>query len=122
MPTAIKQLSTQPAAITQLNLTAAIRTAMANAGFGAMPFDEYTDGSGNNVLIYQLVLDSTKTFGTIYLHVQITTALAVSERLSLDWNSSTNSSSTNTPTRRASLLPVIPKSFLRRSLILNSAW
>jgi hypothetical protein len=72
---------------TQTNFTDAIKTAMNNAGFGAV-FDEYTSGT-DRYLIYQLVFDANKIYGTVYLVIRVTGALAVTQRLYTNWNKTT---------------------------------
>lgn len=72
---------------TQLQFAEAIKTAMSNAGFGAV-FDEYSPGT-DRILIYQLTFDPGKLYGTVYLQIKITTALAITQRLYTNWNKTT---------------------------------
>lgn len=90
MVAATRTTSTLAPTVTQASLTTAIRSAFIAAGFGAAPFDEYTDGSSVTHLIYEVVFDAVATRGRMYLDVQVTTALAVSHRLLQDWNAAAN--------------------------------
>lgn len=74
--------------ITQQLLYDAIKQAMINAGYSS-PFDEYTSGT-DKIVVYAIVLDSTKTFGTTYLRVRVTTAFAVGQQLYSTWNATTH--------------------------------
>lgn len=90
MVAAVRTTSTLAPTVTQANLTAAIRAAFIAAGFGAAPFDEYTDGSNATHLIYEVISDAVATRGRFYLDVQTTATLAVSHRLLQDWNTAAN--------------------------------
>jgi len=74
-------------AITQTNLTAAIKDALAAANFPA-PFDEIT-GSTNRV-IYEITLNNSATFGKAYLEIEITSTRQVRQRLHTGWDPSTD--------------------------------
>lgn len=80
-------LSTAQPTITQLNLAEAIKTAMTAAGFGSI-WDEYTGGT-DRFLIYQLIFDTSKVYGTVFLVIKITSALAITQRLYTSWNKTT---------------------------------
>lgn len=73
--------------ITQTSLTDALIVAFTNAGFSA-PFDNYTSAT-DRILVYQLTLDATKTYGSIFLRIRVTTALVVFQQLFATWNTST---------------------------------
>ena len=83
----------------QTTLGNAIITAFTNAGFST-PIQDYLDVSNNRQIIWQVVANSLKTYGTFFIKVQITTALAVTQTLSTGWNTTTkvatNASSANT--------------------------
>lgn len=73
--------------ITQLTLYDGIKAAFTNAGYST-PFDDYTSGT-DRVLVYAVVLDATKTYGTTYLRLRITTGLIIAQQLFATWNTST---------------------------------
>lgn len=75
-------------AITQTNLVAAIKTAMTDAGFNSVPFDEFTSGT-DKILVYDQTFNAA-TFGKVYLWVKITTALAINQQLYTAWNATTH--------------------------------
>lgn len=85
--------------ITQQLLYDAVKQAMTNSGFAAT-FDEYISGT-DRIVVYSIVLDSTKTYGTTYLRIRITTGLVIHQSLYSTWaiashtgiNASTESSS-----------------------------
>ncbi|MCC5629083.1 hypothetical protein LC613_13765 [Nostoc sphaeroides CHAB 2801] len=70
--------------ITQSLLFAAIKAAMTNAGF-ASTYDDYTSGT-DLIVVYELVVDGSKTFGKVYLRIRLTTALVVAQQIFTAWN------------------------------------
>lgn len=77
--------------ITQQNLYDSIKQGFANAGYSA-PFDEFTSGT-DRIVIYAVVVDSTKLAGTAYLRIRVTTALAVNQQIYSGWSTSTRTGS-----------------------------
>lgn len=90
---------------TVVQLADAIKAAMTNAGFSAI-FDEYTSGT-DRFLVYQLVFDTGKTYGTVYLVIKINASFAVTQRLYTSWNKNTrvgDNAGTETTTSGATLV------------------
>lgn len=85
---ATRTTATIAAPHTQESLTAAIRTRMNATGFGN-PFDEF-QADGNEYLIYQVVRDPSKTYGSLFFWVQITPSLEVSQMAFTAWNATTH--------------------------------
>ncbi|BAZ36972.1 hypothetical protein NIES4101_28930 [Calothrix sp. NIES-4101] len=75
------------ATISQTTLVNALLTAFANAGFSS-PFDNYTSGT-DRILVYKVDVDASKTFGSNYLRIRITSALQVLQQIMAGWNTST---------------------------------
>ncbi|MBD2495007.1 hypothetical protein [Nostoc sp. FACHB-280] len=75
------------ATITQTNLVAAIKTAMINAGFSTL-YDDYT--STNRILVYEVVNDTSKTYGKNYFVISISSALVVATQIFSTWNATTH--------------------------------
>lgn len=73
--------------ITQQNLFDGIKAAFVNAGFGTT-FDDYAAGT-DKVVVYAIVLDATKTNGTSYLRIRVTTGLVIGQQILSTWNTST---------------------------------
>lgn len=69
--------------ITQQSLYDGIKAAFANAGF-VSPFDEYTSGT-ERYLVFAIVLDSSKTYGTSYLRIRLLNNLAVVQSIYSTW-------------------------------------
>lgn len=74
--------------ITQQTLYDAVKQAMTNAGYPA-PTQEFTSGT-DRVVVYAIVLDNTKTFGTTYLRVRVTTTFIIGQQLFSTWNTATS--------------------------------
>lgn len=87
MAVAIRTDSFVAPAITQQSLFDGIKAAFVNAGF-ATTFDDYTAGT-DKVVVYQIVLDGTKTNGTSYLRIRVTTAFVIGQQILSTWNTST---------------------------------
>lgn len=69
--------------LTQQTLYDAIKQAFTNAGYPA-PFDEYLSGT-DRVVVYAIILDSTKVYGTSYLRIRITTTLVIGQQIYSTW-------------------------------------
>ncbi|MCC5640547.1 hypothetical protein LC593_32905 [Nostoc sp. CHAB 5844] len=87
MTIAARTNTTLAATITQTNLVAAIKTAMTNAGFSTL-YDDYT--STNRILVYEVVIDASKTYGKNYFVVSISSALVIATQIFSTWNASTH--------------------------------
>lgn len=72
---------------TQQSLFNGIKTAFLNAGFTAT-FDDYTSGT-DKVVVYAIMLDSTKTNGTSYLKIRLTTGFIIGQQILSTWNATT---------------------------------
>jgi hypothetical protein len=86
---AIRTDSTLGTNFTQATLFAAIKAAMLNAGF-SNPIDDYTSGT-DRIAVYAFVTDATKTYGTTYYRVKVTSALGISSTLFATWNVTSHS-------------------------------
>jgi hypothetical protein len=78
--------------ITQQSLNDELKTAFAAAGYGETPYAEFEE-DGNKNLVYAVVNDPTKAFGTVYLHIVIKPNLAVSQRLHSTFDTASNTGS-----------------------------
>jgi hypothetical protein len=76
------------ATITQTTLVNAIKTAFTNAGYSTL-VEGYASGT-DQILVYQFVTDATKIYGTVYLRIRITTALAIFQQLFSTWVAGTH--------------------------------
>jgi hypothetical protein len=76
---AVKQEGDILPTITQEILFEELKAIFLAAGYTTLyaEFDDYSDKH----LVYQIVNDSTKTFGTVYLHIQINEYLEIKQRL-----------------------------------------
>lgn len=74
--------------LTQQNIYDGIKQAFSNAGYAA-PFDEFVTGT-DKVVVYAIVLDNTKTYGTTYLRVRVTTTFIIGQQLFSTWNTATD--------------------------------
>lgn len=88
MAIATRTDSSLAATITQSNFVTALKTAFTNAGFTNL-VDEFTSGT-DKILVYDFVSDNTKTVGTLYLRVRITTALLIAQQLYTTWTVGTH--------------------------------
>ena len=73
---------------TQGSLNTALQTAFYNAGYTTV-VDTFTSGT-DLCTVYKLVQDSTKTYGTTYLRIRVTTGFAIAQQIFSTWNSSTH--------------------------------
>jgi hypothetical protein len=89
-----KQQGTIIPTVTPQSLNDGLKVAFAAAGYGGTPYAEF-DESGSKNLVYQIVNDISKAFGTIYLHVVISNDCAVSQQLHTSFDLQTNTG-TNT--------------------------
>jgi hypothetical protein len=87
----IQQGTLQPP-ITQQSLTDGIKTALIAAGYGGTLYAEFDDGGQKN-LVYQVVNDPAKTYGTVYLHLKISADRSVSQRLHTAFDTGMNTGS-----------------------------
>lgn len=69
--------------ITQANLTTAIKNALAAANFPTL-FDEIVGSP--NILIYEITLNGSATFGKAYLEIEISATRVVRQRLHTNWD------------------------------------
>lgn len=74
--------------ITQDGLISGLKTAFTAAGYGAV-YAEF-DESGIKNIVYQVVNDESKIFGTLYLHIKVTENLEVGQRLHTDFDTELN--------------------------------
>ncbi len=87
MPVATRTDSTLTATITQTSLVNALITAFTNAGYSTA-FDNYTSGT-DRILVYRFDVDSSKTFGSNFLRIRVTTALVINVAIGTAFNTST---------------------------------
>lgn len=73
---------------TQTSLLDGIKAAFTNAGFTAT-FDEYTSGT-DRIVVYAIVLDAAKTYGTSYLRIRLTTGFIIGQQLYSTWTIATH--------------------------------
>lgn len=73
--------------LTQATLFDGIKAAFNNAGANA-PFDDYTSGT-DRIVVYAIALDASKTYGTTYLRIRLTTGFVIGQQLYSTWNTST---------------------------------
>lgn len=78
---------------TQASLIADVKKGMADLGY-ATPYDEIVGTT--QTIVYEVVFDSTKTKGKVYLAYFITSTLAVSSQISDNWNLTTHTTNTST--------------------------
>jgi hypothetical protein len=74
--------------ITQQTFYDAIKARLAVIG-GYTLFSEYS-ASGDKIVVYELLSDSTKLFGKVYYRVRVTTGLQIFQQLYVTWNATTN--------------------------------
>lgn len=73
---------------TQVSLVTLIKNGFTAAGFSA-PIVDTTVGT-DRIIVYQVVNDAAKTYGTAFLRIRITSALGISQTLSTGYNTTTN--------------------------------
>lgn len=73
--------------LTQLSLFNGIKQAFADAGYPT-PFDDYTSGT-DRIVVYAIILDSSKTYGTTYLRIRLTSGLIIGQQILATWNTAT---------------------------------
>ncbi|ARV60627.1 hypothetical protein BZZ01_20235 [Nostocales cyanobacterium HT-58-2] len=91
MAIATRTDSTLSANFTQSTFVDALKQAFLNAGF-SNPIDDYTGGT-DRILVYSQTVDNTKTYGTNYLRIRITSGLVIYQQLLTAWNTSNHSGS-----------------------------
>jgi hypothetical protein len=89
---ATRTITSLGATITQANLVSALQAAFLNAGF-SNPVSDFTSGT-DRIFTYSITTGSG-TFGTIFLRVRVTSALAVFQQLFTAWNPATNTGTGN---------------------------
>lgn len=92
MAIATRTTSVLASTITQQSLYNALKTAFTAAGFGN-PYDEYTNPDGSLRIAWQIVLDSTKTYGTSYVRFRVGTDLVVGFLAAATWDKVAHTSS-----------------------------
>lgn len=80
-----KTSTTLQSGFTQANLADEIKAAFIAFGFTLV--EDYT--ATDRLLVFSYAFDATKTFGTIYLRVRLTAALAVNQSIGTAWNTTT---------------------------------
>jgi hypothetical protein len=80
--------------ITQANLTTAIKNALAATNFPTL-FDEVSGDP--HLVIYEITLNNTATFGKAYLEIEITNDLKVRQRLHTNWDPIANTGANSGP-------------------------
>ena len=100
---------------TQASIVTALKNAFAAAGYPALYADS-TSGT-DRILVYQLVFDANKIYGTSYLRLKITTALAVTQQLFTAWNiaavTGTNGGVESTATTFSANVPIEVRTFAK---------
>jgi hypothetical protein len=87
MAIATRTDTTVAATVTQTSLVNALLTAFTNAGY-SFPVDNYTSGT-DRILVYKVDVDATKTFGSNFLRIRITSSLQILQQIMSGWNTST---------------------------------
>ncbi|WNN89705.1 hypothetical protein [Gloeocapsopsis dulcis] len=79
--------------ITQQSLYDGIKQAFTNAGYPA-PTSEFLSGT-DRVVVYAVILDNTRIYGTTFIRIRVTTGLVVAQQIFATWNAGTNSGTGN---------------------------
>ncbi|OCQ98966.1 hypothetical protein BCD64_23290 [Nostoc sp. MBR 210] len=87
MTVATRTDNTITATINQTKLVDGIKTAMINAGFSGT-YDDYT--STNRILVYELVVDSSKTYGKVYFIISVSSGLVITTQVAATWNATSH--------------------------------
>jgi hypothetical protein len=90
---AVKQEGNLLPTITQESLFEDLKMMFLAAGYSTI-YAEFDDGDYKNV-VYEVVNDSTKTFGTVYLHIQVDYYLEIKQRLHTRFDKLNNEGSNN---------------------------
>lgn len=77
-----------PSPITQVTLLSGLREAMIATGFPAT-LKQYSSGT-DQFVVWQLVSDATKTYGTAFYRLRVTSGLAVTHAIGATWTDATN--------------------------------
>ncbi|MBW4597463.1 MAG: hypothetical protein KME46_32350 [Brasilonema angustatum HA4187-MV1] len=75
--------------ITQQSLYDGIKAGYALAGFSS-PFDEFTENGNNKSVVYKITLDGTKTYGSFYTKIRLTTSRGIGHQIFSNWNATTH--------------------------------
>ncbi len=84
MAPATRTTTSLASGITQTTIVSALLTAFSNAGYSS-PVDNYTSGS-DKVLVYALTYDASKTYGTVYYKIRISSGIAIYFQVLSSWN------------------------------------
>lgn len=95
---ATRTTTTLASGITQATVVTALLAAFSSAGYSA-PYDNYTSGT-DQILVYEFVYDSTKTYGKVYYKIRITSALIIVYQICSAWNT-TSKVASNAPAEAA---------------------
>lgn len=87
MVTATRTTITSPATLNQQTLGDAIKSVLSTAGLTTVYDDTVT--STNRNIVYQIVVDSTKTYGTWYYRIRIDSTLNIITSAGTAWNKTT---------------------------------
>jgi hypothetical protein len=87
MAIATRTDTTVAATVTQTSLVNSLLTALTNAGFSS-PIDNYTSGT-DRIIVYKVDVDASKTFGSNFLKIRITSSLQILQQIFSGWNTST---------------------------------
>lgn len=97
--------------ITQVSLFDGIKLAFTNAGFTAT-FDDFVS-STDRIVVYAVVLDNTKAFGTTYIRIRVTNTLTINQTLFSTWNATAHTGTNpGTETAYAAIVTNAPLNFL----------
>jgi hypothetical protein len=88
MAIAVRTDSLLAPTFTHQSLYDAVKAAFLSSGFTAV-FDEFISGT-DKVVVYAVVLDNTKGFGTTYLRIRVTSAFIIGQQLFGTWNPATD--------------------------------
>lgn len=77
-----------PATITQANLFAGLREALSGV-FGTPPLKSFVSGT-DQMAVWQIVNDATRTFGSVFYRLRVTAALAVTQLVGSGFTDATN--------------------------------
>lgn len=78
---------------TQAALVDALKIAMINAGYSA-PISDFVSGT-DRIIVYSIVLDSAKTYGTSFLRIRIASTFVIGTQLYATWNTANNTGTGN---------------------------
>lgn len=91
MTTSIRTNSVVSPTLTQQTVYDGLKQALANAGFTTL-YDEYTSGT-DKFVVYQIIIDNTKIYGSAYIRFGVTNNLTLTQQLYATWIRTTHSGS-----------------------------